>query len=188
MVNLMDEDQIKASKSAKAEFGKKMAKVESLVARLETCRDEKVREDAQELVGTLLDFHGSAIERMLKIMEDTQASGAIEEMGRDHLVSSVLLLHGLHPASFEERIEGALESVRPMLHAHKGDIELLSANEELVRLRLKGTCHGCPSSTQTFRNLIEEAISDRVPEAGRIEVEGMMVEHARELETRSCGQ
>jgi Fe-S cluster biogenesis protein NfuA len=88
-------------------------------------------------------------------------------------VRSVLLIHDLHPVSLAVRVERALDSVRPIMHGHKGDVELLGIEDEVVRLRLKGSCEGCPSSELTMKAAVEKAIHEAAPEIAGIEVEGM---------------
>ena len=64
------------------------------------------------------------------------------------------------------RVESALESVRPFLQGHGGDVELLELDEErgAVHLRLLGSCDGCPSSAVTLRTAVEQAIEEAAPE------------------------
>ena len=73
-------------------------------------------------------------------------------------MGGLLLLHGLHPLDLEARVRQALDKVRPYLRSHGGNVELLGVDEGVVRLRLEGSCHGCPSSAATMRQTIEEAI------------------------------
>jgi Fe-S cluster biogenesis protein NfuA len=83
------------------------------------------------------------------------------------------LVHGLHPESLDSRVEAALVSVRPFLAQHGGDVELLGIDDELgaVKLRLLGSCDGCPSSASTLRGAVEVAIIEAAPEIIRIVVE-----------------
>ena len=67
----------------------------------------------------------------------------------------------------------ALDDVRPYLGSHGGDVELLGVENGVARVRLEGTCNGCPSSTVTLRNAIEEAIMGAAPELERVEAEGV---------------
>jgi Fe-S cluster biogenesis protein NfuA/nitrite reductase/ring-hydroxylating ferredoxin subunit len=70
------------------------------------------------------------------------------------------------------RVAGALDSVRPYLGSHGGDVELLGISEEgVVRLRLLGSCQGCPSSSVTLKLAVEDAIESAAPEVTGIEVE-----------------
>ena len=88
-------------------------------------------------------------------------------------MSSLLLLYGLHPLDLEARVQQALEKVRPLLRSHGGNVELLGIADGVVRLRMLGSCHGCPSSAMTLKNAIEEAIYAAAPDATAIEVEGV---------------
>lgn len=132
------------------------------------------RERAEELVRILSDLYGAGIERILEILYD---SGRLDDellalLAGDELVSGLMIVHGLHPYGVEERVERALESVRPYLGSHGGDVELLDVSEEgTVRLRLLGSCDGCPSSSVTLKLAVEGAIEDAAPEVIAIEVE-----------------
>jgi Fe-S cluster biogenesis protein NfuA/nitrite reductase/ring-hydroxylating ferredoxin subunit len=70
----------------------------------------------------------------------------------------------------------ALEEVRPYLQSHGGNVELLGVKEGVARLRMKGSCSGCPSSTVTLRLAIEEAIQKTAPDLEGIEAEGVAEE------------
>jgi Fe-S cluster biogenesis protein NfuA/nitrite reductase/ring-hydroxylating ferredoxin subunit len=63
--------------------------------------------------------------------------------------------------------------VRPYLESHGGDVSLVGVEEGVVRLRLSGSCNGCPSSTMTLKLAIEDAIQAAAPEIERVEAEGV---------------
>jgi len=64
-----------------------------------------------------------------------------------------------------ERVRQALEKIRPYLQSDGGDIDLIEVTDELiVKVRLKGACHGCPFSMQTLKAGVERAIIKDVPE------------------------
>jgi Fe-S cluster biogenesis protein NfuA/nitrite reductase/ring-hydroxylating ferredoxin subunit len=87
-------------------------------------------------------------------------------------VASLLLVHGLHPYPVQIRIERALAGVRPYLGSHGGDVELVEVTGEgVVRLRMLGSCDGCPSSSVTLTLAVEGAIEAAAPEITAIEVE-----------------
>jgi Fe-S cluster biogenesis protein NfuA len=88
------------------------------------------------------------------------------------VVGGLFLLHGLHPLGVEDRVRQALEGVRPYLRSHGGNVELLGVSDGVVRLRLNGSCHSCPSSAVTMQQTIEEAIYGKAPEVTAVEVEG----------------
>ena len=64
----------------------------------------------------------------------------------------------------------ALETVKPTLAQHGGGVEFLGIDEGVVRLRLEGNCNGCPSSSQTLRNLVETALDEVAPDRAGLEV------------------
>ncbi|MEO7352499.1 MAG: NifU family protein [Marmoricola sp.] len=132
------------------------------------------RERAEELVRLVTDLYGAGLERLLDILYD---AGRLDEeaiglLAADDLVASLLSVHGLHPHSLETRVEQALESVRPYLGSHGGDVELISVTEDgAVQLRLLGSCDGCPSSSVTLKLAVESAIESAAPEITVIDVE-----------------
>ncbi len=131
------------------------------------------RERAEELVRLVADLYGAGLERVLDIMHEHGHldDEVLESLARDDLVASLLLVHGLHPYDVHTRVEEALESVRPYLGSHGGDVELLGVTDEVVRLRLLGSCESCPSSSVTLKLAVEGAIEAAAPEITTIEVE-----------------
>ena len=95
----------------------------------------------------------------------------IDSLAGDDLVGSILLLHGLHPLDLETRVRQALEKVRPLLRSHGGNVELLDLTGGVARLRMLGSCDGCPSSAMTLKTAIEEAIYEKAPDVTAIEVD-----------------
>ena len=158
------------------EFRSRIERLEALIQDIEGLPDPTARAHAQELVQALLDFHGAALARLLDQVAAAGAPGRalMDSLARDDLVSSLLLLYGLHPLDIEARVQHALEGVRPYLRSHGGDVELLGVSEGVVRLRMQGSCHGCPSSAMTLKLAIEEAIYASAPDAAGLEVEGVV--------------
>ena len=149
-------------------------RIEGLLQQLGTVADPRIREKAEELVRLLMELYGSALARVLEIIDETgpASESLVDRLAADDLVASLLVLHGLHPLNVETRIARALDRVRPYLGSHGGNVNLLGVNEGVVHLRLEGSCHGCPSSTITMKLAIEKAIEEAAPEVVRIEVEG----------------
>jgi len=148
------------------EFLGRMQKIEALTREVEALPDENARETALELMRLLMEYHGAAIERVLEIVAAGDSSDLIfDNLAKDELSNSLLLLYGLHPLDFETRVEQALEQVRPYLRSHGGDAELLSVEDGVVRLRMIGSCNGCPSSSVTLKEAIEKAITEAAPDA-----------------------
>lgn len=132
------------------------------------------RDRAEELVRQVTELYGAGLERILHVLDSQGAlgPGTVSALTSDPLVSGLLLIHGLHPVDLPGRVAGALDSVRPYLGSHGGDVELLDISEEgVVRLRLLGSCQGCPSSSVTLKLAVEDAIESAAPEVTGIEVE-----------------
>lgn len=68
----------------------------------------------------------------------------------------------------KERVEAALEEIRPALQADGGDVELVDVTEGVVKVRLKGACSGCPMSTMTLKQGIERILKERLPEVKEV--------------------
>lgn len=155
------------------EFQEKMQRVEALIEKIEASTDSELRSSATELIQTLMDFHSAGIERMMDLTAKAGAAGyaIFDDFARDDLVAALLVLYGLHPKSIGERVLQAIEKVRPSLSLHEGDVEILGVTNSVVRLRLRGSCDGCPSSALTLKNTIEEAIFSAAPDVVSIEVE-----------------
>jgi Fe-S cluster biogenesis protein NfuA/nitrite reductase/ring-hydroxylating ferredoxin subunit len=125
-----------------------------------------------ELVQALLELYAGGLERVLALAAAHDGGGLVADLTADELVSHLLLLHGLHPVPVQERVRGALEEVRPYLESHGGNVELLGVDEGVVRLRLQGSCSGCPSSSATLQLAIEDAIRKAAPDVEDIRAEG----------------
>lgn len=69
----------------------------------------------------------------------------------------------------ETEVKEALNLIRPRLQADGGDVEFVSIDEGIVKVRLTGACGGCPMATLTLKNGIERFLKDRVPEVKSVE-------------------
>jgi len=147
-------------------------RIEQLLDDLRTTADPPTRDLAEELLRLVSDLYGAGLARAMELAAE-QAPVLVDAFLADDLLASLLLVHGLHPESLERRVEAALEQVRPLLGAHAGDVELLDIDAEAgaVRLRLLGSCDGCPSSSVTLQLAVERAIVEAAPEIVRIDVD-----------------
>lgn len=127
------------------------------------------RERAEQLVREVVELYGTCVERMMATAVTADPDMA-ERFAADDLVASLLLVHGLHPHGVERRIEDALDSVRPYLGSHGGDVALLEVADEVVRLQFTGSCKSCPSSAVTLELTVEDAVRAAAPEISSIEV------------------
>jgi Fe-S cluster biogenesis protein NfuA len=68
-----------------------------------------------------------------------------------------------------EAVQVVIDKIRPTLQADGGDVELVSVDNGVVKVRLQGACKGCPMSQMTLKNGIEKFIKKEVPEVDRVE-------------------
>ena len=146
--------------------------IEQLLDELEATADPGSYERAAELLRLVSELYGAGLARVVELAADRD-EGLIEALVGDDLVASLLLVHGLHPDTLASRVEGALTKVRPFLATHGGDVDLLGidADAGAVRIRLLGSCDGCPSSSITLQMAVERSITEAAPEIIRIEVD-----------------
>lgn len=149
------------------DFERRSAEIEQLTHALEGVADPHARAAAEALVRAVMDLQGDALARVVGIAEQ---HGALDAVLRDDLLSSLLLLYDLHPTPVEERVRGALAKVRPYVASHGGGVELVAIEDGVVRLRMEGSCEGCPSSARTVKLAIEEAIVEAAPEINAVVV------------------
>lgn len=146
------------------------SQVEALLAEFTSASDPATAQRAEELVGLLVEFYGAGLTRIVELLDEQSVRSLLD----DKFVTGLLVLHDLHPQSTEERVLAALEKVRPYLGSHAGDVEYLGLDDDgTVRLRLAGSCDGCPSSAVTVKMAIEKGIEDIAPEVIKVEVEGV---------------
>src|SRR4051794_1791334 len=139
---------------------------DSAVGRVEALL-ERADPAALELAGALLELYGEGLGRLLSYDDGTLVRAA----AGDDLVAHLLLLHDLHPVAVEDRVQAALDEVRPYLDSHGGAVELVRVQDGVAVLRMEGSCKGCPSSTLTLRHAIEQAVFKAAPDVERVEAE-----------------
>ncbi|MDQ1676904.1 MAG: hypothetical protein QOC93_2048 [Actinomycetota bacterium] len=155
-------------------------RVERLLGELGMSADAVVREKAEDLARTLVELYGAGLERVVEIVgERPDGEDIVRVLADDKFVGSLLVLHDLHPVPLIERVQTALDGVRPYLGSHAGGVEFLGIDDAgVAHLALEGSCDGCPSSLVTVKLAIERAIMDAAPELTGLEVEGVVPEKA----------
>jgi hypothetical protein len=134
-------------------------RIEELVRQVEQIPDRESRECAQKAMEAILELHGAGLERMMELVLEGGSSGeaAVRRFTNDSLVSSLLVLHDLHPDDVETRIG---ETLRKM-HAKA---ELIGVFDGAVRVRLSG--EGCG-----IKESIEAAIRAVAPDVTEVIIE-----------------
>jgi hypothetical protein len=151
--------------------------IEGLIERLEHATDPEGRGNAQQLVRAVLDLHGAGLTRMMDLARGAREGGAalVDAFGSDDLVGSLLVLHGLHPASLDARVQSALRRVAPTGWA----LELLGDAGGVLQIGAVRT--GDPrrvASADRVRALVEEAVDRAAPDAEGLEFVGDVEEVA----------
>jgi len=149
------------------------ARLQELVEQIQQLPDPTVRELAAECLQSVLELYGSGLARVLQLVQNAGDRGTtiLDALLRDKLIRSLLLVHGLHPVALETRLHEALDKVRPYMQSHGGNVELLSLEEGVARLRFNGACKTCPSSTLTMELAIRSAIEEACPDLAGFELE-----------------
>ena len=146
--------------------------IEGLIRKTEALPDPNARSLALELCQAVLGFHAAALERLIEIISQAgePCAALVNDLAADDLTSSLLLLHGLHPHSLEERVVGALEKVRPYLRSRGATVRLAGIADGVVRVRVEGAR---ASATAPVQAAVEEAVYSMAPEATAVVVEGL---------------
>jgi Fe-S cluster biogenesis protein NfuA len=157
------------------DFRGDIQRIGELVQEVESIADPAVRAATKDLVQSLMDLYGAALEKALDIIADTGEPGMsiIDRLGRDSLVSGVLILHGLHPEDIETRVVKAVDRVRPQLRKQGCEVELISVNDGAIRLRVETGSHTCGSTAKTVKGTLEGAMYDAVPDLISLAIEGL---------------
>ncbi len=114
-------------------------------------------------------LNAEAFRRLIKGLQNAPGmKDALREAAGDDVVYAVLRRHGILKPSLFERVDAALDSVRPMLASHGGNAELVAVDGDQATIRFLGNCDGCPASTLTFYAGVKKAIQDQVPEISAI--------------------
>jgi Fe-S cluster biogenesis protein NfuA/nitrite reductase/ring-hydroxylating ferredoxin subunit len=140
------------------------ARVEGLLGEVEAIADPAARETALAAVQALVELYGEALARVT-------ARAGPESLISDELLSHLLIAHDLHPLPVGERVAAALNEVRPYLESHGGGVDLLGVEDGVARIRLRGSCEGCPSSAMTLKLAVEDAVRRAAPEIERVDAE-----------------
>jgi hypothetical protein len=151
----------------------KMQRIAALVSQLDTEAGAAVRAQARELLESVMDLHGEALERVLERLHAAGEAGGeiLGSLAADPVVSSVLLLYGLHPLDFETRVRGAIEKVRPTLRSYATDADLLGVAGGAVRIRLRGVDNAF--TARTVKSAIEEELYAAAPDAASVVIIGL---------------
>ena len=155
------------------ELRERVGRIETLLGEIESFKDPDAKARTAQMVQTLLELYGEGLGRIVESVGRLGGEDLKDALLEDELITHLLLLHGLHPVGVETRVLGALDEVRPYLESHGGNVQFLGIEGGVARVRMEGSCDGCPSSTMTLKLAIEEAVQKAAPELEGVEAEGV---------------
>ena len=145
-------------------------RVDDAVAALDEL-DPAARAVAEELQASIEAIHKAGLVSIVRrLRADDATREALFELVDDPVVHLLLTLHGIVRPDPVTHANQVLESVRPQLHSHGGDVSLVRVEDGTAFVRLEGACNGCSMSSVTLRNLVEEALVQEVPAVTAVEV------------------
>jgi Fe-S cluster biogenesis protein NfuA/nitrite reductase/ring-hydroxylating ferredoxin subunit len=158
--------------------GELLDRVQQLSAQIDELSDVRARELAQELVAAVIAMYGDGLARIMDVISESREAGAtiLDELSQDGAVASLLLIHDLYPVSLEQRVVEALDTVRPYMESHGGNVELVGLEEGVAKLVLQGSCNGCAASRATLELAIKQALDEHAPDLAGLEVAGVTEE------------
>lgn len=143
--------------------------IESLVRKVQSLPDAGARDTALELVQNIMDLHAAGLERILQILSSAEAGGPLlETIAGDALVSSLLLLHDLHPLDMETRVRRALE--RKEFQSRGASADLVGIRDGIIIVRIEGG--------PALKTAVEQAVVEAAPDAVSVVVEGGEAAHS----------
>lgn len=149
------------------ELVKEISRFEAIIADW----DERERGVAAGLKRAIEALHKEAFARLIKSVKQESMS-ALRNAVQDEVVYGVLAYHQLvkpPKPSLEQRLQAAIDEVRPSLKSHNGDVELVAIKlPDVVEVRLIGTCKSCPSSNFTLSQSVEQTIQAYCPEITKV--------------------
>jgi NifU-like domain len=150
------------------------AEIESVIEKMSALGNAQTAAQAQELVRLLMALYGAGLARMLAIVA-TERGGpqaALNRLGTDPLLGSLLVLHNLHPHAIDTRLDRALAKLRPHLPPHT-DVTVVAVDRGSVHLRVEAAGSERPRSAGAIRLAIERAIHEAAPEIATVHIEGL---------------
>jgi Fe-S cluster biogenesis protein NfuA/nitrite reductase/ring-hydroxylating ferredoxin subunit len=145
-------------------------RIDDAVAALDEL-DPAARKVAEELQAAIEAVHRAGLVSIVRrLRSDDAARPALFELVNDPVVHMLLSLHGIVRPAPVTHANQVLDSVRPQLHSHGGDVALVRIEDGTAFVRLEGACNGCSMSSVTLRNLVEDALVQDVPAIMKVEV------------------
>ncbi len=158
-------------------FEEVLPRIAELAERLAEHDDSDVAATAIEMLDWIDVFHANGVGRMVEMLREWRGEILLEAVAADPVAGALLRAYGLGDGADLDAarvsVQAALAEVRPYLHSHGGDMEVVHIEDGVVRLKLHGSCDGCTASDATIIEQVETALQEHWVDFRRIEVEEM---------------
>jgi Fe-S cluster biogenesis protein NfuA len=156
-------------------YGDVLRRIGELAEELTEQSPPAVADRVMELLDWVDAFHRDGLGRLVEMIRAWRGEIFLESAAADEIVGQFLAAYGLGESEVTRSdamasVVEALEQVRPLVESHGGAIEVVSVADGVVKVRMKGTCDGCPSSSATLTYGVEQALRDRWPHFRRLEL------------------
>lgn len=156
-------------------YGEVWERVADLADELLSHPDPEVVSRVSELLDWVDAFHRDGLGQLTEMIRAWRGEIFLESVAADPVAGTLLAAYGLGEepvtkAEAEDAVNAALAEVRPYAESHGGSIELESLADGVVKLRMLGSCDGCPSSSATLTYGVEEALRKHWADFRRLEV------------------
>ena len=162
------------------EFDEVLPRIAELAETLTAHDDAATAATAEELLDWIDVFHANGIGRMVEMIREWRGDILLEGLAADPVAGSLLHAYGLGSGADVESarvaVQTALAEVRPYLHSHGGDMEVVAIEDGVVRLKLHGSCDGCTGADATIVEQVEQALQAHWVDYRRVELEEMEAE------------
>ena len=150
-------------------------RIADLAEELLSSPDQQVVGRVAELLDWIDAFHRDGLGRLAELIRLWRGEVFLDTVAADEITGTLFRAYGLGSgdevqADAEEAVEAAMATVRPLIESHGGHLEVDSIADGVVKVRMKGTCDGCPSSGATLTYGVEAALREHWPNFRRLEL------------------
>ncbi|MBI4672595.1 MAG: NifU family protein [Chloroflexi bacterium] len=145
------------------EFQATLQRLDELVREFDALSLPQVREKAFAMLQAIDAIHRAGLGRLIAFLHQQGQLDLILRGAHDPIINTLFQLYDFLPLDDRTQVETALELVRPYIHSHGGEVQVLDVKDGIVHLRLTGACYGCAGSTMTLRRGIESVLAENYP-------------------------
>lgn len=161
--------------SERLPFESILPRIAELAELLGAHSDPEVVATAGEMLDWIDAFHSQGIGTLVEMVREWRGEIFLDHVVAHPVAGLLLAAYGLGPdvdeTAAQRAVQAALTEVRPYLHSHGGDMEVVSILDGVVRLQLHGMCDGCSAASATLTGRVEEALRTHWVDFRRLETE-----------------